>query len=992
MKRLFTILTVLLILSASFAYAQEQVGVLVGTVTDTDGAFLPGVTVEARSPAQPGAATAITDEVGRFRLIGLSPGTYQVTFRLPGFQTLIREKILVRLGRTFNLEVTIAQATMEEEVTVIGESPVVDIKKSGTTFNYGKEMIAKLPKGRDFTSVVTMASGANDEGGRGVGGGTMMDGASSSANMYFVDGMDTTSMIDGLSSQRVLMEFVEEVQVKSSGYEAEHGGSMGGVINVITRSGGNEFHGEISGYLRGSSFQALPYPMYQNLRINPIDDVTAEYIDYPEDKWTTYEIGVGLGGYILKDRLWFFASAMPRITDTDRTTEFIADGNEYTTTQKRSDYFGQAKLTALFGGHRISASYINDYYKWKGRLADLDGSGVIPSERDPSYDIEQYNYPGWTVGGRWDWIASDNLFFSLNGGYFAIDSEQVVGPPEPRIAFSRSNAFLVGESSSLFRPANWQNMSTGYATTKNFQNRMAGNFDMTLFVDLAGEHVWKAGFQLVRLGHDIDDAYVYPYYRFYWGDDYSSPTLGTVETDLGWLRVYQPVGTIANINSTRYAFYLQDSWTINNKFTLNIGIRAEKESIPSYSDLPEYQMDVIAFGFADKIAPRVGFAWDIFGDNSTKVFGSYGLYYDVMKLEMAEGSFGGYKWIDHRYDIHDEDWTGYTVDGTHPITNDPRIEYLDSRNWRIPSFDTVDPNMEPYSKSEITLGLQRKLGEDLSLTVRYLYNNINWAIEDIGVETPEGEKYFISNPGGPWIQELYASNGWPECPKAKKRYHSVNVGFDKRYSNNWMAGLHYTWSSLWGNFSGLASSDEFGRHSPNVERYWDAWFLHRDQDMNEATGQLPTDRPHQFKVYGSYTWDFGVTIGFYSYAMSGTPLTKEFSFGGMQGFYPLGRFTNGRTPFLTRTDLYLEYNLSLGGKYALQLNANVSNVFNQRIAQRTYMLYNRQTLYLTQEETIAGFDHEAEYAKFGGRLDPRYGQDRYYTNGIDMRLGVRFVF
>ena len=333
-----------------------------------------------------------------------------------------------------------------------------------------------------------------------------------------------------------------------------------------------------------------------------------------------------------------------------------------------------------------------------------------------------------------------------------------------------------------------------------------------------------------------------------------------------------------------------------------------------------------------------------------------------------------------------------SVDGTHPITNDPRIEYLDSRNWRIPSFDTVDPNMEPYSKSEITLGLQRKLGEDLSLTVRYLYNNINWAIEDIGVETPEGEKYFISNPGGPWIQELYASNGWPECPKAKKRYHSVNVGFDKRYSNNWMAGLHYTWSSLWGNFSGLASSDEFGRHSPNVERYWDAWFLHRDQDMNEATGQLPTDRPHQFKVYGSYTWDFGVTIGFYSYAMSGTPLTKEFSFGGMQGFYPLGRFTNGRTPFLTRTDLYLEYNLSLGGKYALQLNANVSNVFNQRIAQRTYMLYNRQTLYLTQEETIAGFDHEAEYAKFGGRLDPRYGQDRYYTNGIDMRLGVRFVF
>ncbi|MGB6339429.1 MAG: TonB-dependent receptor, partial [Candidatus Aminicenantaceae bacterium] len=245
MKRLIFIFAALLIVSSGLVTAQEQTGILVGTVMDTDGAFLPGVTIEARSPSQPGVATAITDEVGRFRLIGLSPGTYQVTFRLPGFQTLIREKILVRLGRTFSLEVTISQATMEEEVTVIGESPVVDIKKSGTTTNYGKEMIAKLPKGRDFTSVVNMTAGVNDEN---VGGGTMMDGASSSENMYFVDGMDTTSMYTGTSSQRVLMEFVEEVQVKSSGYEAEHGGSMGGVINVITRSGGNEFHGEVSGY------------------------------------------------------------------------------------------------------------------------------------------------------------------------------------------------------------------------------------------------------------------------------------------------------------------------------------------------------------------------------------------------------------------------------------------------------------------------------------------------------------------------------------------------------------------------------------------------------------------------------------------------------------------------------------------------------------------------------------------------------------------------
>jgi hypothetical protein len=984
MKRLFFIFAALLIVSASLVTAQEQTGVLVGTVMDTDGAFLPGVTVEARSASQPGVATAITDEVGRFRLIGLSPGTYQVTFRLPGFQTLIREGILVRLGRTFSLEVTISQATMEEEVTVIGESPVVDIKKSGTTTNYGKEMIAKLPKGRDFTSVVNMTAGVNDEN---IGGGQMMDGASSSENMYFVDGMDTTSMYTGTSSQRVLMEFVEEVQVKSSGYEAEHGGSMGGVINVITRSGGNEFHGEVSGYLSGSSFQANPD--VKILRINPIDNVTAEYMDYPEDKWNQYEVGFGLGGYILKDKLWFFGSFMPRFTTTDRTVELIADGNSYTTTQKQTSYFGQGKLTALLGGFRIGVSYINDYYKWKGSLMSQDGSGALPSEYD--YPIYGFNYPGETWGARIDWIASDNLFIGLNGGYFNIDTNQLVGPEGPRYYFGRSN---IGYGASEEHAAGWYNYGyyDGYQTTKDIQKRYGVNFDTTLFVDLAGEHVWKAGIQFVRIAEDVDDAYVYDCNYFYWGLNYLSPaTNSTTTTEHGYLMVREPLGSIANIHSDRYAIFLQDSWTISNKFTVNIGIRAEKENIPSFSDLPEYQDPPIKFAFGDKIAPRIGFAWDLFGDNSTKVFGSYGLYYDVMKLEMANGSFGGFKWISHYYDIRTLDWK--FSETTHPDLNlAPDFVYIESLNWRIPAFETVQPDMEPYSKNEISLGLQRKLGEDVSLTVRYLYNNIRWAIEDIGIQTPEGEVYFAGNPGSPWINDLYAVNDWPECPKAQRRYHSLNVGVDKRFSNNWMAGLHYTYSNLWGNFSGLSSSDEYGRQSPNVERYFDGWFLHRQQDLSESTGQLPTDRPHQFKLYGSYTWDFGLTFGFYSYLMSGTPVSTMLSLNSMQGYYPVGRFDQGRTPMLSRTDLYVEYNFNLGDRYGIQLNVNVSNLFSQQIAQRKYAYYNRQGIVLSDDELLAGFEYKAEVAKAGVQLEPRYLMPNTYTDGIDVRFGVKFIF
>jgi len=190
----------------------------------------------------------------------------------------------------------------------------------------------------------------------------------------------------------------------------------------------------------------------------------------------------------------------------------------------------------------------------------------------------------------------------------------------------------------------------------------------------------------------------------------------------------------------------------------------------------------------------------------------------------------------------------------------------------------------------------------------------------------------------------------------------------------------------------LASSDEFGRHSPNVERYFDGWFLHRDQNLNESTGKLPTDRPHQFKIYGSYTWDFGLTLGFYSYLMSGTPVSTMLSLNSMQGYYPVGRFDQGRTPMLSRTDLYAEYNISFGGRYAVQLNANVSNLFGQQLAMRKYPYYNRQGISLSDEELLAGYEYKTEVANAGVQLDPRYLKPYSYTDGIDVRFGVKFIF
>jgi len=989
MKKHLTILLAVLFLSASFNYAQEQTGQIIGKVKDNEGSPLPGVTIEARSPSQVGTSTAVTDQIGRYRLLALTPGTYSIVFAIPGFQTLRREGILVRLGKIFNLDITLSQAAIEEAVTVIGESPVVDIKKSATAVNIGREMFDKLPRGRDFTSVVTVTTGGvNDEP---MLGGTSMDGSSGSENMFFIDGTDTTHIYSGTSNQQVLFEFVEEVQVKSSGYAAEYGGSMGGVINVITRSGGNEFHGEAVLYYRSDELQG---PRRPDIRLNPFDYTIAEYITYPEDSWYRYDVGFGLGGYIFKDRLWFYGSILPRYTKTSRTVEFVLDELEHTTTQKEYNYFVQAKLAAQpFRGMRISGSFVNDFYKWRGAQAPLDGTG------DPEYEFGKYGYdfPGWTVAARADYIASNNLFFNLSGGYFRANRKQIVEPEGPRYRFWNTNSGIPGVDPSLVRPGLWYNYASqdGMQTVKDIQTRLTANFDGTLFFDAGGEHMVKAGVQMVRIAHNIADGNVYDSNFFVWGMPYSSPNLGIVPTTYGWCRVYDPYGIFADIHSMRWAIFLQDSWTIAKKLTLNYGIRMEKEDVPSFSDLPEFQEPPAKFDFADKIAPRFGFAYDVFGDNSLKVFGSIGLYYDVMKLWLGQ-AFGGLKWISYIYDIKTLDWTQFE-ETTHPDTSRPDLyELIESRNMAIPSYDTIQPDMEPYSKIEYTLGLQKKLGEDFSLTARFLHNRILWAIEDVGIETPEGLVYYTGNPGSDWIsdkqREVLELPGLLPCPKARRNYYSVNISLDKRFSNNWMGGVNYTWSLLWGNFSGLASSDEFGRTDPNVERFFDSWILHRDQNLNETTGKLPTDRPHQLKIYGSYTFDFGLTVGLYTYAMSGTPVSRMLPLNNLQGYYPVGRFSDGRTPFLTRTDLYLEYNIKFGGKYRLQFNANITNLFNQKIAQRKYPQYCLGTIYVSNAELLAGFDYQELVERLDWPLDPRFLKPGFYTPSIDVRLGVKFIF
>jgi hypothetical protein len=994
-------------------FAQEQSGEVIGTVVLEDGSAIPGVAVAATGSNLVGKRTTVTNDTGSFRFMALPPGIYEFTFVLEGFKTVKRKDIRVDLGRTYKLDIIMETGAIQKEIVVTGQSPTIDVRKSASTYSISKEVFTKLPKGRDFMSIVTQTAGLNfesefqtaterDEGNYGAG--ISFDGASAAENTFYVDGVDTTTLFEGTSGTNVNFDFIEEVQVKSSGYSAEYGGSMGGVISVITRSGGNEFHGQLSAYVDGDFLGYNPTP---TLRVNPFDEDQAEYVTYPEDSWTRIEPGLGLGGYIVKDKLWFFGSFMPKFKTTTRNGDnwitpgntifsgdtHISGSNEFT--RKDTFYAGSLKLTGQIANNlRVSVSGTLDYSKWKGELPAEDESGSTAKD----YASYGYKDPKFTIGGSLDYTLGNNLMMNASLGYFKADHQQMVGPTEPRWRHMTTNAGVPGAVEIVARGWNNYGYYDGFQTTKQIQNKLTGTFDVTYYANLAGEHVLKAGVQMVRLGVDKDDAYPYDYDMFYWGRNYEHSDGTTRPTTLGYIEVRDPFGVKSKVDSTRWAVYLQDAWTIGDKFTLNLGIRMEKEDIPAFAE--GYQPPV-QFGFGDKLAPRVGFAYDVFGDSSLKLFGSFGIYYDVMKLEMAEGSYGGFKWLSHYYDIVNPDWRSAYTESDHPQTSGwAGGQYFQTRNWREVSFDTTQPDMKPYQKNEFTFGVQKSLGDDWSVSLRFLHNNIVNAIEDIGILMPDGnEVYYNGNPGSAWIQAMFdaaiAAGVTPAgvvASEAVRKYTSVTFGLDRKFKDNWLGGLSLTWSRLNGNFAGLASSDEHGRKSPGVERYFDAWFLTYNQNGEEELGPLMTDRPLQMKLYGAYSFDWGLTLGFNAYAMSGTPLQTEMYLNGMQGYYPLGRGSDGRTDFLWQIDVYAEYNLKLSEKYTLNFNVNVSNVTNNDIAQRVYMLYNDATVYMEEQDIKDGFNYVDVIAAKGTHTDPRYGMEYRYLDSIAARIGVKFLF
>ncbi len=1006
-KRL--LLAVLLALVAGLvvnaAFAQETTAGLQGTVKDPTGAVIAKATVEVSSPTLIGVKKMETDPSGNYRFANLPPGTYTLVVTAPNFRSYKQENIELATGHLPTIEIVMQLGAAAETVEVSGAAPLVDVTQSKVQTNVSEEVINAVPKGRSYQDLINFAPGSRNEP---LMGGFQIDGASKSENAYLVEGQDTTNIQHGTADTNVPIEFIQEVQVKSSGFEAEYGGALGGVVNVIQKRGSNTWHGSVWTYYDGDGTHARPTGWLQyvpNTDVNGRFDQPTQYYQPKADAWHTIEPGFEIGGSVLKNRWWVYGSYAPRFYDVNRTVS-LAEGTKSFGQDSRR-YYSYARTDVLVT-QKIRAWGAIQYNYARAWGTTLPTQDSMFGQFNSDSENPSSNWPykqGWVApnviyNSGADITINPNLVATTRVGRSYYDYQDRGKPSGDRYRWnvSATASTLVLDGSTLpgayQQPVGTANMPDNTMQTYNKFARLSWTQDLAWFKRGAGTHNFKFGYALNRLSNKDLYGYNTSYIRLYYGrafpvlpsaiptcqqinaqnlTNYNTIGLGSANGsscmgDYGYyvIRQYGEAGKVASNN---HAFYLQDAWTIKNRLTVNAGVRFDKESLPSY----DTRFRGIEFGFGQKAAPRIGASYDLLGTGKVKLFGSYGWFFDIMKYSLPLGSFGGAYWHDCTYAMDDPDPTKIhpTVDAsghycplTGPAVGQTTGRFIQNQDFREPSNDPsnylVDPNLKPMKQHEYVAGVDWAVKPNIALEVRYSRKRLDRTIEDSGIVTPNGEQFYITNPGmGINFNPIPATDctGCPPNPKANRSYDAVEFRLTKRASNNWYGQFTYTYSRLYGNYEGLATADQgdsLGRADPNNNRSFDEPYMQFSSSGKVIDGPLATDRPNTFKMFGYYNlkWlGMNTLIGMSQQIFQGTPLSAYMILDGgapqfvgqrgqwvdisqdASGAWTAGAPYNRRTPWFTQTDLNFQHEVKLSKAHEslrAGFEVNITNLFNQR--------------------------------------------------------------
>jgi hypothetical protein len=855
MRRCVSTLPTALFVLLAFAplvHAQRTTGEIVGVVTDEQSAVLPGVTVTIRGAGVAGAPSVVTSDSGSYRFPALSPGEYTLEYSLQGFATLRRENIPVGVGAVVELRVTLKVSTLAETVTVTGESPVVNLASTTVSTNYNKEWVAAAPiRHFSFFDLVNSAPGVSATSTVGSTTSATTLGSTVNDNVYAIDGTDLSSPTGGTAWPWPNADAVQEIEVLQLGASAEYGNVMGAVFNVVTRQGGNDFHGDVAYYGQSQGLTSRNTTVAQECA--GVDSCPAAGLPYHRDQYVDSTAQVT--GPVIRDRLWFFGSFEYQ---NDYESQPGTDPHFPAKSTSRRVFY---KLTYnMTANHKLMHGYHNDYWSFPGVPSALTAPSTV------NYGHGDNPTPNFVYTG----VLSSKTFVEARlAGYYGKDSTDPLQPGEPRVKtriVNNDTGQITGGISS-------------WGDAKTWRTGMSGKISHLADKFLGGSHDFKLGVQYSGGGRDaiigIND-YLYIVN--------GKPSYGY--TRLPW----HSGGLIRSIGT-----YADDTYRLGNVVTLNLGLRydhsqAEYPSFPilDASGNPTGQnspgnSDVYHWNV---VSPRIGGTWKINQSGKTVVKGYYGLLYRGIFLNDFTAAIPS---------VTDKYYFDVTPSGRR--TN---FEVVSSnRNL------TIDHGFkDPYSH-QVIAQIEQEVMPNLGLQVNYVhkrgYDYPGW--HDIGGQY--GPTTYVDSVGvdatnrslgvfrllTPFSQSVFQMTN---VAGLYSRYNGVTITGTKRMSNNWQGTLSLVLSKS----EGREPSSILGPASAQTGTSGTFGTIGRGgtnggpNDFVNTDALLIGDRPVVAKAQVIYRFPWKILVSGNLQHQTGRPWARQVRIGG--------------TSFPTRPTVYME--------------------------------------------------------------------------------------
>ncbi len=880
-----------LVTTALNAQVARQNGVIKGIVSDKQNIALPGVKVSAQSPALMGEVWSITDDNGYYRLVNLPPGAYTITAELEGYKTVKRTDIVVQVGQTYTVPLVTEMSELREAVTVVGTPPVVDLQSNKVSNVVSGELLRNLPLSRSITNLFNITPGASGAVAAYSGS---IHGANSGSTAYEIDGVNGESPTTGGIQISPQYESVEEIEISTGGLPAQVGASGGSFISVVTKAGGNEFHGQAQTYYTAKGLNQMLFTDEELASMKKSKPAFAKY---------DVDASASLGGPIIKDKFWFFGTL--DFAQNEYTLAFdpvTLEGKTYTaytnptktwspflklTTQINKDM----RLFVMFNGSYSTSLYYPGYYQTYDRTINSNAKRTA-------------------LAGELNWTLGANTYVNIRGAYNDFNWS-LTAQPESRNNIGKVDWYTGYEWNGMNSEEQYtiRRGETASARLTHFlDNVLGGNHE----IGAGAEYVYSFDRLTVARGNPLNMIYYdgNPYY--YQALGYDRDTYGDGLIQLANQGPNEGDST-KDLPGNRLSGYLQDAFTLNNRLTINLGARLDwywggfggatstgtatdglaykvgqvMEQTIGWNPYAAMEWDPIrkTMDFA-AISPRIGASYDLFGDGKTALKLSYGRFYEampVMWFSNAQASIQSnyyYNWWDNN---------------NNGVCDDPGVDtYVPSDGyWQFVEQDEaalrqlVAGKGEQYQlkapyNNELIVSLSHELAKNLSVKLQYvnkvgyrdhwdtMYNTATKEYLNSLEDAPTGfwVPFTTTVPAtGDWDQQtvtIYIPTNdydwdnvvWRQAsnPYSKRRYNGIELTFDKRYANGWALGGSVTYSQA------------------KTKTAWDP------NDSVNGWGADINDIPLTIKVYGSFKLPLKLVGSFIYRHLEGGPLNYSGNF------------------------------------------------------------------------------------------------------------------